>query len=512
MRSCVSQREIYIRLFAVVRLTLLIVALASMSACSSKGVAAKPERNKQAVPVKVATVTQKTIPIEIRAIGSVEASSVVAVKAQMGGQLNRVYFQQGQFVRKGDRLFQIDARPLEAALMQAKANLAKDMAQIQQAEAKQAADMALIQQADAKWHADISQIKQAAAKRDADTAQIKAANANLNRDQIQAGQAASEAKRYASLLKEGAISQSQYQQLLTQARASSATSTASKAGIENAIAAAKASSAAVENATAVAQASKAGVENTRAAVLADSAAIANTKAVAKADTAALENAEVQLSYSSIVAPVSGRTGSLQVTAGNLIKANDTTPMVTINQLQPSYVNFAIPQQKLPQIRQYMGSGQLKVKAIVAKDEQHPVEGVLSFLDNTVDNTTGTVKLKATFDNADNKLWPGQFVNVVLQLAEQQNAIAIPSQAVQTGQEGQFVFVVQPDMSVEMEPVVVSRTVNGDAVIEQGLQRGEKVVVDGTMRLVPGSKVIIGTRREQAGTTKERQRKGSERKQ
>jgi len=505
MRLLSSQRDIYLRLFVVTRLSLLIFALASLSACSGKGIAAKPQgvRGKDAVPVKVATVAQKTIPLEIRAIGNVESASVVSVKAQIGGQLNRVYFQPGQLVKKGDLLFKIDSRPLEATLAQAEATLAKDMAQIQQAEAKRSADMAQVQQAEAKWRADLTQIKQSEAKRDADAAQIKAAISNLNKNTAEARQAEAEAQRYASLFKEGAISKNQYEQFRTQAESSSATSQAGKAGIENAQASARASSSAIENARAVAAASNAAIENARATVLADGALIESAKATAKADMAAVQNTQIQLSYSSIYAPIDGITGSLLVTEGNLIKANDTTAIVTINQINPIYVTFTIPQQKLSQVRQYMAAGQLQVKAIVGKDEQHPIAGKLTFIDNAVDNTTGTIKLKATFDNLDNKLWPGQFVNVLLELTKETHAIAIPSQAIQTGQKGQFVFVVKPDMSVQMQPVTVSRTVNGDAVIAEGLQPGEKVVTDGTLRLIPGAKVTIGEKKEPSKETEEK---------
>jgi len=490
MRCFVSQRDLYFKGFVIGQISLVLLGLVTLSGCSDKGVAAKPQKGKEAVPVKITTVTQKTIPQQIRAIGNVEVISSVSVKAQISGELTRVYFQAGQDVKKGDLLFQLDSRSLEAALMQAKANLAKDMAQIQQAEAKRAADVAQIQQAEAKWRADLAQIKQAQAKQAADAAQIKTAIANLNRDQAQASQAAGEAQRYASLLKAGAISKNQYEQLRAQAESSRATANAGRSGIENAQASARASSATVENAQATASASQAAVQNARAAVLADDAVIESAKSVVKADLAAIENAKVQLGFSSIYAPIDGRTGSLQVTQGNLVKANDTTSLVVINQIHPIAVNFAIPQQKLSQVRQYMATGQLKVEAIVAKDEQHPVQGVLTFIDNAVDNATGTVKLKATFDNLNNKLWPGQFVNVVLELSQDPNAIAVASQAVQTGQDGQYVFVVNPDMSVKMQPVTVNRTVNGEAVIEKGLQAGEKVVIDGTLRLVPGSKVKI----------------------
>jgi len=506
MRLLFSQTDKCLRPLVVTRLSLLIFTLASLSSgCSDKGIAAKPQgvKGKDAVPVKVATVTQKTIPLEIRAIGNVEAISVVSVKAQIGGQLNRVYFQPGQLVKKGDLLFKIDSRPLEATLAQAKATLAKDLAQIQQAEAKRAADLAQVQQAQAKWQADLTQIKQSEAKRDADTAQITAAISNLNKNTAQARQAEAEAQRYASLFKQGAISKNQYEQFRTQAESSTATSQAGKAAIENAQASARASSSAIENARAVAAASNAAIENARATIKADEAVIESAKATTKADTAAVESVQIQLSYSSIYAPIDGRVGSLLVTEGNLIKANDTTAMVTINQISPIYVTFTIPQQKLSQVRQYMATGQLTVKAIVGKDLEHPVAGKLTFIDNAVDSTTGTIKLKATFDNLDNKLWPGQFVNVLLELTQETNAIAVPAQAIQTGQKGQFVFVVNSDMSVKMQPVTVSRTLNGDAVITEGLQPGEKVVIDGTMRLIPGAKVRIGEGKKQGKGTEEK---------
>jgi multidrug efflux system membrane fusion protein len=225
-------------------------------------------------------------------------------------------------------------------------------------------------------------------------------------------------------------------------------------------------------------------------VEADKALVESAAAAVQADRALIDNAKVQLTYTSIFSPIDGRTGSLMVNQGNLIKANDTTPMVVINQIRPMYVTFAIPQQKLAQVRQYMNAGSLKIEGIIGKDEAHPVRGRLTFVDNAVDSATGTVKLKGTFDNADTRLWPGQFVNVILTLGTETNAIAVPSQAVQTGQKGQFVYVVKSDSTVDVQPVVVSRTLNGEAVIEKGLNPGEKVVTDGILKLSPGAKVTI----------------------
>jgi multidrug efflux system membrane fusion protein len=456
--------NIAIQRSAVKRLFLTVISLSLLSACAASSARTKPPegKGKGAVPVVVAEVTQQTVPLQIRAIGNVEPNAVVSVKSQVNGELTGVYFRQGQDVKKGDLLFKIDSRPFEATLMQAIANQSKDIANVKQAQAKLASDKTAVEQAQAKLAAD--------------TASIKAAKANLNKNITEAKQAGVEANRYASLLKAGAISKNQYDQYRATAEAQNATTSAGSAGVENAESQVRASAAAVEQAKAAVGASAAAVENAQAAV--------------NADKAAIDSAKIQLSYTSIYAPMDGRTGSLFVTQGNLIKASDTTPMVTINQVHPIFVSFAVPQQQLPQIRQYQAQGSLKVNAIVPKDPTHPVSGRLTFIDNAVDNTTGTVKLKAIFDNPEERLWPGQFVNVILELNQDPNAIVVPSVAVQTGQKGQYVFVLQPDLTVKQQPVVVSRTVNDLSVISQGLQPKEKVVTDGTLNLIPGAKVAL----------------------
>jgi multidrug efflux system membrane fusion protein len=167
-------------------------------------------------------------------------------------------------------------------------------------------------------------------------------------------------------------------------------------------------------------------------------------------------------------------------------------MVVINQIQPIYVSFALPEQNLAAVRQYMATGKVPVSAVIAGQENSPEMGVLSFIDNTVDKTTGTILCKATFTNESKRLWPGLFVNVVVQLSTQPNAILVSSQAVQTSQEGQIVFVVKPDLTVEIRPVEVGRPIDGDVIITKGLKPGERVVTDGQLRLVPGAKVEIKT--------------------
>jgi multidrug efflux system membrane fusion protein len=420
------------------RLGLLLVGLTCLSACAaSDAKSTKPEAgNKRPVPVLVATATQKTIPVLVQGTGTAEAYSSVSVNSQIGGQLTGVYFKEGQDVKKGDRLFTIDSRPLEAALKQAQANRGKDIALVRQAEANVAKAIA----------------------------QVNQAKANLAKDETQAKNNNVQAQRYRDLLSQGAVSKSQAEQFDTSAATQQATVAADRDAIANAVAAVGAA--------------KADVENAQAAL--------------SADAAAIENAKIQLSYASIYAPLDGRTGSLnKVSQGNLIKANDTNPLVVISQIRPIYVNFSIPQQLLPELKKYMAGGKrLEVDAMIPKDEGHPERGELTFVDSGVDSQTGQIQLKATFANTQERLTPGQFVRVVLKLAEEPNAIAVPSVAVQMGQQGRYVFVVKPDKTVEVRPVTVGNTVGSETVVKQGLKPGEQVVTDGQFNLVPGASVDV----------------------
>jgi multidrug efflux system membrane fusion protein len=212
--------------------------------------------------------------------------------------------------------------------------------------------------------------------------------------------------------------------------------------------------------------------------------------VVNAGQVAVHNARLNLSYCYIKAPITGRTGSLLANQGNMIKENADTAMVVINQIQPIYVSFAIPEQNLAEIRKYMAAEKVPVEAIIAGQENNPEVGVLSFIDNTVDKTTGTILCKATFTNEPKRLWPGLFVNVVVKLSSQPGAVLVPSQALQTSQEGQIVFVVKPDLKVEVRSVEVDRSFDGQVIVKKGLQPGERVVTEGQLRLVPGATVQI----------------------
>jgi multidrug efflux system membrane fusion protein len=219
-------------------------------------------------------------------------------------------------------------------------------------------------------------------------------------------------------------------------------------------------------------------------------AMAALNATVEADKAAVENAKVQLQYATITAPISGRTGALMVHEGNLVRANDQTSLVVINQVSPISVTFAIPEARLPELKKYMARGALRVTANPPNDDLAPAVGRISFVDNSVDATTGTIKIKGTFPNTDRRLWPGQYVNVIVTLTTDPEAVVVPSAAVQAGQQGPFVFVVNAEQKVEMRPVTVGRSSASETVIENGVKPGETVVLDGHLRLVPGSRVSV----------------------
>lgn len=348
-----------------------------LTSCQGRDSSSKKPESASAVPVSVSTAVQRDIPVELRAIGNVEAYSTVSLKSRVDGQLSNVYFQEGGDVKKGELLFLIDPRPFEEAVKQAEANLARDV--------------------------------------------------------VQADNAEMDVKRYEELFKEELVSKQQYDKVKTNYEA--------------------------------------------------------LKAIVKADKAALENARLQLQYCYLRSPINGRIGSILVHQGNMIKANDTV-MAIINQISPIYVSFSVPEQELIRLKKALSTKRLKTEAIVQGSETYSAIGDLTFINNAVDPSTGTIMLKAVFPNKDKMLWPGQFVNVVLTLGIQRNAIVIPHQAVQTGQEGQHVFVVRSNNTVEQRPVVTGISREQDIVVEKGIQPGEVVVTDGQLRLFTGAKVEI----------------------
>lgn len=361
------------RNIVLVALGVLVVAASARALVKTGGKAgAKPET----VPVSIALVKQQSVPLTTKAIGNVEALSTVAIRALVAGELLKIHFKQGQDVRKGDLLFTIDQRPLEAALGQAEGTLEKDRSQLVNSRALEA--------------------------------------------------------RWKRLFEEGIASKEDYDLNRTNA--------ATQAGL------------------------------------------------VRADEAAAENARVQLSYATIRSPLAGMAGNLLVYEGNLVKANDTTPLVTITQVSPVYVTFAVPEGELAKVNRARAAGTVRVEAALPSDEGHPVNGELTFVDNSVDATTGTIRLKATFDNPDRRLWPGQFVKVTVTTGVDANAFVVPAQAVQTGQDGPYVYVVKDDMTVEPRPVKPGPAAEGVVPIAKGLSVGDRVVTDGQLRLFPGAKV------------------------
>ena len=280
-----------------------------------------------------------------------------------------------------------------------------------------------------------------------DEASLGQAQANLSRDTAQNKYTEANAARYAELFQSGVVSKDQSEQLRASADASGQ------------------------------------------ALAADKAAIASAQAAIGASKAAIDNARVQLGYTSIRSPIDGRTGNLSVKQGNVVMAN-SQELVTINQVEPIYVTFSVPEAQLTAIKRYMGQQKLPVRAGPQDSPEDQETGTLTFIDNAVDMTTGTIKLKGTFTNSDRKLWPGQFVRVTLRLTTQPNAIVVPNQAVQTGQNGSYVYVVKQDRTVEMRPVTTGARVDQDMVVDQGLQLGETVVTEGQLRLAPGSRVVV----------------------
>lgn len=329
-------------------------------------------------PVLVAKATRKVVPLALDAIGMVEPIQTAALKSQVTGTLIKIAIQEGQDVKQGDLLFEIDPRPFENAL--------------------------------------------------------RVAEADRQKVKVQLETASAQVERYSKLSAESMVSKEQFQQIQDNARALQAASAASDA--------------------------------------------------------AIANARLNLDYCSIRAPFAGRTGNLGVHVGDLVRASDATvSMVTLNQISPIYVTFNVPQQNLAALSRYRAAGTLAVTALPSGVNDAPEKGELTFLDNVIDPTTGTLKLKASFANGNHHLWPGQFVSVRVVL-DTPNVLTVPAIAVQNSQRGQQVFVVNADKKAELRVVAVERILDGDAVITKGLTDGETVITEGQLRVISGREVDI----------------------
>jgi membrane fusion protein, multidrug efflux system len=360
----------------------LLIILISLPACGRKEAvqaATSPGgvSGRQPAPVVVASVEQRDIPVQITAIGNVESYQTVQIRSQLNGQIEKIFFKEGQDVHMGQLLFQLDKRPFQADLEKAMGTLRHDEAQ--------------------------------------------AENSRL------------QAERYSQLEKQGVISREQADLIRSQAKA-------------------------------------------------DASAV-------YADKAAVDAARVQLEYTDITAPIDARTGAVMINLGNLVKANDTPFLVQLNQITPIYVTFSIPEDQLSEVRRY-SVAQLNVLAYPKGQSLRPSEGRLTFIDNGVDTQTGTIKLKGTFANKDRRLWPGEFVDVALNLSTRKNAILVPTKAIQTGQQGEYVYVVNPQNIAESRALKTVGTYQNYTVVGEGLNAGEQVVVNGQLRVAPNAKVAV----------------------
>lgn len=382
-----------------------VFALVALTACS-RGIPAPQTVGAASItviPVKIATAELRSIPVEIKAIGNVEAFTTIAVKAQIGGALIKAHFKEGDSIRQGDALFEIDPRPYQESILQLEANLARDKALRTQAEAA------------------------------------------LARAEAQEAHFSKQTERYERLAAQGIFSRVQADEAALEAR------------------------------------------SRRTDVHAEKASIESFSAAIRADEAALGNARLNLGYCTIKSPITGHAGNVLVKEGNLVKANDVD-LVTIRQVAPIYVTFAIPEDRLLALRELISRGDLTIGAGIPGDTRQPARGKVTFLDNSVDTATGTIHMKATFPNADAHLWPGQFVDVRVLLEERTNAIVIPAAAVQTGQSGNYVYVVKPDDTVEMRNITAGPRAGRIIAIDKGVQSGDRVVTEGHLRLAPGIKV------------------------
>jgi membrane fusion protein, multidrug efflux system len=339
------------------------------------------------VPVVVAQVERKPMPVRIDVIGIVQPIATVGVRSRIDGQISAVNIKDGQEVKAGDVLIQMDDRAIAAQLKQAQAMVVRDRANL----------------------------------------------ANAQR----------EIARYKPLNDKDFVSHEQMDQVNTTG--------------------------------------------------------ATTEAVLEADMANVQNLQVQLDYCTIRAPMDGRVGAITLKTGNGVKENDTL-IVTINQMKPIYVNFAVPQNELPAIRAAMAAGTITISVRAAGDTKDPVTGKLGFIDNQIDPATGTIAVRGVFDNGDERLWPGQFVNVQMTLKMEPDAIVMPQAALLVGQDGNYVYIAKPDNTVETRPVTVDRTMDGLTIIAKGLNEGEQVVVDGQSRVTDGTRVEIHPKGEAAVKT------------
>jgi len=376
-----------------------------LTSCTRVAAKANPAAT-EAIPVRAVRAVSENVPLEVAAVGNVEAMNRVEVKSRVAGQINRVAFAEGQNVSKGQLLFNIDRETLERQALEQQANLERDAAMEQQASAVVARDRAAEKQSQSE--ADV-------------------------------------ARRLGTL---GVLSGQRVSQLVTTGDTASA------------------------------------------ALRADQAAVEAAAGTSRADRARLAETQLQLRFTDVVAPISGRAGAVTVKAGNMVRENDTT-LVTLLQLAPLYVTFGIPEQSLPEVQRLNATGQLMVNASA---NTLSVEGHLAFIDNAVDATTGTIRLKAVFPNSDNALWPGEFVNLRLRLGVETSRTVVPESSIQDGLDGKYIWLVK-NGTASIAPVAVERTYRPQrgpelAIVSGGIKPGDVIVTEGQLRLTPGATISL----------------------
>lgn len=391
----------------------------------------KEVRKKELAPVVYSIAKTMDVPVQIRSIGSVIPANSVSVKSRVAGRITAIHFKEGDFVKRKELLFTIDQRQFKAEVLKAESDVLKQEAVISQAEASIEKDKAAI-------------------------LEVKA---NLNKDLALAKLAEKDAERFIKLAKAGAVSDAE----------------------------AERREATRESTLAIVSAAEAAIKNAQAQVKADEANLRNAQAQLTFAKATLQNAKIQLNYTTVNAPIEGRTGKILTLRGNNIRPDEDI-LVTINQIAPIYVEFSVPQEQFQQVLELSQNGSLLAKAALPQGKVLAQDGKVTFTDNTVDSTTGTVKIKALFDNADSSLWPGQYVDIFLTLKTIQNAVVVPSQAVQTGQNGQFVWILDHEKAAHMRKVEVGPIYKDSTSINAGLEKGDEVVIDGQLQLSEGAKV------------------------
>jgi membrane fusion protein, multidrug efflux system len=452
MSAVLSTRRRAAGLTAVAGLLLL------LAACDR---AAQPSFERPPTPVTVATAVARDVPLYIDAVGKSVANEVVSIQPQISGRIVKIHFTDGADLKQGELLFTIDPRPLQASVQQAEANVAQNQAQARQAEANTARDQAAVQQA----LAALTQSK----------AQLGQAEANVVRDQAQLENARAQDRRYAELVRQGYVAREQADQVRTTMETAAATLNADQAMVDNA----KAAIASAE----------ASLAQARAAIVAGQAAVENARAAVRANEAAVESARLQLAYTEIRAPIDGRAGQRLVDLGNIVTAN-VGSLLSIQRIDPIYAEFTVTESDLSQVQRHMQGGRLAVEVRLPDQPDVVIPGTLTFLDNAVQEGTGTIKLRATVPNRERKLWPGRFVNVRLILGQLSSAVLVPASAPTAAAKGLFVFVVKDDATAEIRPVTLGQRQGDLVIVASGVKSGERVVTNGQIGVTPGGKVRI----------------------